>query len=317
MALFRNTQKLTNEKEDHLTEFFAASLNASDSLKVAFVQLVFGEHVKKHLIKVETQSSYPNCRPDMKLIFDDGSVILCENKLEALETTGNELTEFKLQLERYLQLPVDGVMYIRSRLKSPSQKVLGHAKYIKPIDKPHFLWRDFYAILEVDNNSLVKELKLGFEVMGFIPPNPVIGDLSREAPKSHRENFSHFWLETEVEAMNLGWKVSVGDIVERYFSHPTAKFASDIYINPIHPERFLVRLTPRTDMHERLFEEVKLLNSHVAPAVKKHTIKRANGVVTVIDIETTINAVLPNSLNKVEEIESALLNYVLPYLKLG
>ncbi|WP_232060900.1 hypothetical protein [Vibrio taketomensis] len=42
MSLFINTQKLTQAKEDHLTEFFAASLNASDVMKSAFVRFVLG-----------------------------------------------------------------------------------------------------------------------------------------------------------------------------------------------------------------------------------------------------------------------------------
>lgn len=42
MALFMNTHKITSAKEDHLTEFFAASLRASQAMRDKFMQVVFG-----------------------------------------------------------------------------------------------------------------------------------------------------------------------------------------------------------------------------------------------------------------------------------
>ncbi|WP_434999714.1 hypothetical protein ACRZ5S_17960 [Vibrio scophthalmi] len=317
MSLFIHTQKLTLAKEDHLTEFFAASLNASDMMKSAFVRLVFGNDSERRLIKVETQSIYPNARPDMKLTFDDDSILLCENKLDAMETIGNEHTDFAPQLERYLHLPVNGVMYIRSSWKSPSQQVLAHPKYIKPYSKPHFLWRDFYPMLVEDTNPLVKELKLGFEKMGFMPPNPIIGDLSREAPRKQRENFSLFWLETSAAAINLGWNVNVGDVVERYFTTPNATFVNQIYINPIKPERFLVRLTPEPGMVLQVMDKVRMLNPNIQPDIKQSLVTRVDGDVSVIDIEAPISSVLPDSLKTVAKLEAALFNYVMPYLKLN
>ncbi|HFQ4838193.1 hypothetical protein [Vibrio furnissii] len=139
MGLFINTQKLTVAKEDHLTEFFASALTSSERFNRAFVRLIFGDQDSRLISKVETQVIYPGCRPDMRLILNDGSIALCENKLDAAETIGNVESGNLFQLERYLQLPVDQVIYIRSELLPPSCQVMSHSKYLSPIEKPHYL----------------------------------------------------------------------------------------------------------------------------------------------------------------------------------
>lgn len=316
MDLFRNTQKLTSAKEDHLTEFFAASLNASQAMRDKFMRVVFGPDDARAIDLVETQSSFPNCRPDMRIQLDDGYVLLCENKLDAMETIGNEQTEFTPQLARYLELPVDGVMYIRTNLKPPAINVLTHSRYIQPADKQHFLWRDFYLTLLNDDNALVCELKAGFEYMGFLPPNPIIGDLTRDAPRGQRENFGKFWLSTTSAACELGWKVSVGDVVERYFYHPEARLADWVYVNPINPERFLVRLSALPSREDELLGRARKLNNYANQSITKRRVKRANGVVTVVDVESPISTVLPDSLTTAHDIEAALYSYVLPFLQI-
>ncbi|MDF2153564.1 hypothetical protein [Vibrio sp. CAU 1672] len=317
MSLFRNTQKLTQAREDHLTEFFAACLNSSDQFSNAFVQLVFGQECTKQLVSVETQSIYPNCRPDMKLVFDDKTILLCENKLDAMETVGNEHTDYLQQLERYLKLDVDGVMYIRTSLKPPSPSVLNHPRYLKPEDKSHFLWRDFYDLLVGDSNPLVQELKSGFEYMGFVPPNPTIGDLSRQAPREQRENFSKFWGTTEVRAQQGGWKIGVGDIVERYFEHENANLASTVYVNPIKPERFLVRLTANPNRQEDIYQAVKRLDFGSEVSICKRTVDRTHGKDPVVDIEAPMSTILPSTLTTVESIEKQLHDFVIPLLRIA
>ncbi|MFA0068161.1 hypothetical protein AB4344_10150 [Vibrio breoganii] len=297
-----------------MTEFFAASLNASQAMRDKFMQVVFGADDTRTVIRVETQASYPNCRPDIRIELDDGFVLLCENKLDAMETIGNEQTAFTPQLTRYLALPVDGVMYIRTSLKAPENNVLTHPKYIQPEDKQHFLWRDFYSTLLDDDNALVCELKAGFEYLGFVPPNPIIGDLTRDAPREHRENFGKFWVSTASTAEELGWKVSVGDIVERYFYHPNARLADWVYVNPINPERFLVRLSALSGKEDELFDLVQQSTKQTNQSITKRRVKRANGVVTVVDIEAPISTVFPDSLTTVHDIEVNLYNYVLPFL---
>ncbi len=317
MSLFRNTQKLTQAREDHLTEFLAACLNSSEQFRLSFARQVLGEQCDKKLISVDTQCTYPNCRPDMKLTFDDGSVLLCENKLDAMETEGNQDTDFMPQLERYLQLDVDGVLYIRTSLKAPSATVLNHSRYVKPQNRQHFLWRDFYELLIDDRNPLVQELKIGFEYMGFVPPNPTIGDLSRQAPREQRENFSKFWGTTEAQAQLGGWKVGVGDIVERYFEHENANLANAVYVNPIKPERFLVRLTANPNRQEDIYQAVKRLDFGSEVSICKRTVDRTHGKATVVDIEAPMSTILPSTLTTVESIEKQLHDFVIPLLRIA
>ncbi|HCM0863982.1 TPA: hypothetical protein N2812_000390 [Vibrio parahaemolyticus] len=317
MVLFMNTQKLTSAKEDHLTEFFAASLRASQAMRDKFMQVVFGADDERAITLVETQSLYPNCRPDMRIELDDGFVLLCENKLDAMETIGNEKTDFTPQLTRYLTLPVDGVMYIRTSLKAPATNVLAHPRYIHPVDKQHFLWQDFYSTLLDDDNALVCELKAGFEYLGFVPPNPIIGDLTRNAPREQRVNFGKFWLSTTSVAAELGWKVYVGDIVERYFYHAEARLADWVYINPINPERFLVRLSALPGNEGELLGLVQQSTEHTNQSITKRSVKRSKGVVTVVDVEAPISSVLPNDLTTAHDIEATLHNYVLPFLDIA
>lgn len=51
--------------------------------------------------------------------------------------------------------------------------------------------------------------------------------------------------------------------------------------------------------------------------VTKKTVPRASGLVTVVDVETPMNNVLSDQLKTVEQIESMLKAYVLPYLTLA
>lgn len=95
--LFLNTRKLTNAKEDHLTEFLAAMILMNEPFNTQFSELLLGEYASSHgwdtpiIVTVETQASYSgtNCCPDMRFTLADGHVILCENKIEAPETMGS------------------------------------------------------------------------------------------------------------------------------------------------------------------------------------------------------------------------------------
>ncbi len=318
MNLFVNTQKLTSAKEDHLTEFFAAALESSETMRADFIRFILGKDEKRRITKIETQAVYDGCRPDMRFTLSDGSILLCENKLDAAETEMCIDEERYLQLERYLCLPIDGLIYIRTQIKAPAEEILEHDKYIKPDGgKPHFLWRDFYPMLMDNIEPLVQILKAGFESMGFVPPHPSIGDLSRDAPRAQRENFSKFWTPTVVAASNLGWKVQTGDIVERYFYHSTARLAGEAYVTPVNPKRFLIRLTPVSGQLNVLLDAVKSVPKALNQIISTNTVRRVNGFVDVVDIETPINHVFPEVLSTSEEIESALMKYVSPYLKVS
>lgn len=51
--------------------------------------------------------------------------------------------------------------------------------------------------------------------------------------------------------------------------------------------------------------------------VTKKTVPRASGLVTVVEVETPMNNILSDQLKTVEQIESKLKAYVLPYLTLA
>ena len=91
------------------------------------------------ILSVETQVRYPDagCRPDIRLTLANGRIILCENKIEAIETAGKD--ETKRQIDRYLELPVDGVVYIRGSWDPPAKKVIENPKYTRPSIREHFL----------------------------------------------------------------------------------------------------------------------------------------------------------------------------------
>ena len=125
--LFLATRRLTRSKEDHLTEFLAGLISTNKKFNQDFSQLILGEFAKKNgwqeplISTVETQISYPGttCRPDMLFVLEDGHIILCENKIDAPETMGQS-QDPRGQLKRYLDLPTDGLAYIRS---SPDTKI--------------------------------------------------------------------------------------------------------------------------------------------------------------------------------------------------
>ena len=303
MNLFWQTRKLTGAKEDHLTEFIAAALEVSPGFRQAYYDLVLAEYAKRNgwgaanINSVSTQMDFDHtdCRPDMILRLSNGKTIACEHKLDATETPGenqdaSDEKEEILQLERYLKLPVDGLVYVRSSWKPPRQDVLAHAKYISPVSREHFLWRDFYPLLTSDDHVLLRWLRDGFEQLGFTPPHPSIGEMSgrdKAENDKNRKNFTKFWDHTRSCAKDMGWKVGSGSIVELYLSGTPSSLASDIFISPTKSgsDRFLFRVTPQK-AHMRQTSD--LLKSAVAKMsgrinLAEYAIKRKEGKVSVID----------------------------------
>jgi hypothetical protein len=185
MNLFLSTRSLSgSRREDHLTEFFAAALEISSTARADYFETTLKGFAKANgwsrcgINRIETQPgefSEATCRPDMLLTLSNGKRIACEHKLDAIETPGSECDD-RPQLERYLDLPVDGVLFVRSSWKPPSERVLAHPKYIRPDERDHFLWRDFYHLFLHDEPFLAW-LREGFENLGFTPPHPSIGEL--------------------------------------------------------------------------------------------------------------------------------------------
>ena len=147
MNLFWETRQLTQAREDHLTCFLAAALEADAAFRTAYESSVLARLATRGVIpqiaSVQTQIPFPEqrCRPDMMLVLADGRHVLCEHKIDAPEglqpaPEGDPV----MQLERYLELPgVHAVAYFRPALSAPAQGVLSHERYLRPDTAPHFL----------------------------------------------------------------------------------------------------------------------------------------------------------------------------------
>lgn len=326
MNLFWSTRSLTAAREDHLTEFFAAALDVSESFRRAYADLVFkdgantGTSTSPHIQNFTTQVNFAGttCCPDMIITLSDGRTIACEHKLDALETMGPE-KDSRFQLVRYLDLPVDGLIYVRTTWKPPASEVLNHPKYIHPRGREHFLWRDFYPILTSDNHVILDWLREGFERLGFTPPHPSIGDLSgpdEDLSRENRENFAKLWQRTRSIAHNLGWKVDTGSIVELYLSANTTSLASSIFISPAKCDRFLFRVTPLTDKLRSVTNRLREVcnASCLRTDITQHQVKRKEGEIEVIDIITSLREILGKEQISSEVIEERLSNFVEPLL---
>ena len=326
MNLFWSTRALTQSKEDHLTEFFAAALTLNEHVRNAYAELVFGRYAQENgwrnpvVEKVETQVLYDgtNCCPDMRLTLADGHIVICEHKIDALETQGSEPDD-RLQLERYLALPIDGLVYVRSSWKSPTQAVLENPKYIRPPEKELFLWRDFYNIVAQSDDQFVAWIKEGFETLGFTPPHPIIGELSGPDPEENsrnRRNFAKLWSSTKSFASQLGWKVGTGSIVELYLSQSPTSLATDVFVSPAMLDRFLFRVTPG----KRKLDEVLTVLKHAAESLRVPTeisetiVRRKEGKVPVVDVTTSLNMVIGETTQSTAEIERRLLEFVGTFL---
>ncbi|EOW9231997.1 hypothetical protein ACOB3W_003338 [Vibrio cholerae] len=82
--------------------------------------------------------------------------------------------------------------------------------------------------------------------MGFVPAHPAIDDLTRNAPRAQRENFSKFWMPTTTAAIQQGWEV---------------------FVSPINPTRFLIRYTPQISQCDALLSALDTVKSEAEALV--------------------------------------------------
>lgn len=317
MNLFTSTQRMaTGSIEDHLTEFIAAALTLNHSFRRGFAEILLTNCPLAPINSVETQAHYPHgCRPDMRLTLVDGRIILCENKIEAVETLGKDRAMG--QLERYLNLPVDGVAYIRGSWKPPTLKVIDHPKYIKPANREHFLWRDFYTLFQSD--IFLEWLRQGFEGMGYTPPLSLIGDLrdsDRNKKLANQREFAKLWLLTRSNLKQMGWHTQTGSRIELYLDRNASKWSQQIFISPYLSERFLIRVTPCSGHLLDVLDAAKAVSAlmPIQPTVEVHKIMRKNGLAEVVDIQTSLFNVLCSA-STAEEMEQSLWSFVGTFVK--
>jgi len=322
---FLSTRHLTDRREDHLTEFFAGALDIDERFRQAYADFVIGPHARRHkweppvIRHIATQGVYEDhaSRPDMILTLQQGQVIAVEHKLEAYETLVSiekQVDDPIRQLARYLSVPtIDGVAYVRTAFKPPETTVLEHPKYMRPNDRQHFLWRDFFPLLEESRNPYTGWLLEGFEALGFTPPNPTVGDLTLP---ENRHNFAKLWNSTRACAHDLGWKVGTGDVVEIYLEPTRSTLARQVWVSP-NGERLLLRITPLAEeaVAEVLERVREVSSSSNAPFfVEGRSLRRGASKASVIEAWAPLRKLLGEA-TTTDMIEERLRLFVEPVLR--
>jgi hypothetical protein len=254
--LYWQTRCLTDAREDHLTYFLAAALGCDPTFRHGYERDVLASVARDttppRIDDVDTQATFQDqsCRPDLLLRLADGRVIICEHKIDAPETTLLlDTGEIRGQLERYLELPVDGVAYFRSALVTIPRAIMDHDRYIRPPNQPHFLWRDIYHALSTGEHAITRWLFEGFRQQGFTPAVPHVGDLwpdEIEEVKENQRNFGKLWHSGRAHASQR-WKVAAGRRCELYLLPLSPMvLCSRIYISPIAQNGSLLRFRCET-----------------------------------------------------------------------
>jgi hypothetical protein len=325
MNLFLATRRLARgREEDHLTEFFAAALEIDEPFRDAYTALIIAPFAEANhwapprIRFVETQKNFDghgSC-PDMTLTLEDGHIIACEHKLEAMETLAplvDELPDPVPQLQRYLaSLPIDGLAFVRSSLKPPDAWVLDHRKYLRPRNRQHYLWRDFFPLLEASEHPCSRWLREGFVSLGFTPAHPLVGDLMQPAVAA---NFAKLWSSTRADAHELGWHVGAGAVVELYLDREKATSASRVWICPRN-EQLLVRATPASDAYvPEILSRFGAIAAGltIGVSVESHIVRRIAGKTMVVDAWAPLRLVL-GECSSGEQAETRLHDFVIPFV---
>lgn len=327
MNLFWSTRSLTESREDHLTEFFAAALAHVPSFRKAYADRVLWEYAAHRswpvpvIERVETQPEFPGtrCRPDMVLHLEGGRRIACEHKLEAPETLGVE--DDRGQLERYLELPIDGLVYVRRAWLPPGETVLSNQKYVRPAEKEHFIWSDFFPLLVPGQHLLVDWLREGFEWLGYTPPDPNVGELTLR-PEGEAEramlDFAKLWDRVRTSSARMGWTVQNGSKIQLYLVNHRASPVWQVLISPESQGEFLVRFTPHDEANlEAIRTAVARATAglEIQSRLKVTSGSKKGQKVKVVDVRAVRSAVLGMEKQTVEELENRLLVFVEPLLK--
>ena len=265
---------------------------------------------------IDTQRSLSGGRPDLTLTLTDGHVVAVEHKIDAIETLGivSEDGEPLGQLRRYMDDPaIAAVGFVRSTLRPPGDDVLGNPKYIHPANRQHFLWRDFYPLLEASSSHYAAWLREAFEADGYTPPHAFVSELTE---RESRVNFAKYWLPVRAVAHDLGWDVGTGSLVELYMSPRGPHLPATVWINPT-DSMLVFRATPidpaQIERIARVLDKATAALG-VSGITEKRTVPRAAGKVAVVDVCVPMRHVLGNA-DSGPAVESQLLGFVEPLLR--
>jgi len=314
--------KLTNQKENFLTECFVATLKEDITFTKDFLISICGENVNgvnisNSSINIETQVSFPKLHSCVDMVFyvGDNLSIGIENKLESPESKG--------QLIKYLSLPLSRIAFLTKYDLPIENTVDEHLNYLKPKNgRKHFIWSDFYEIVEVSSKRLSatvlnKALLNFFSDLGFDPPKPEIGDLNdinTEIALQNRRNFAKLWSKTRNELKKKNCRLEAGSIAELYVTCVSHNCLEKMWLDPIWQRGNLrVRLTLKDNIN--LTTIIDKMNSSSFPFYKmiqtyQQNVRRKKGIDTVIDISISLKNLLSN-INNSESMSNRLAEYVL------
>jgi hypothetical protein len=261
--------KRVGEKEDVFTECVAVALRENPAFARRFAVRLCGDRLggvaaRSSTIDVQTQCTFParsgipTCCIDMVLTLDGTMKIGVENKLFAEE--GRDEKGHRAQFGKYLAQPLTVLAYIRAQEAAVEESVADDPRYLKPLDRAHFLWSDSYTDIAAGAEmepSLTTALAALFQHYGFEPPKPEIGDLTHPDPaiaEANRRNFAKLWESTKAELRKLGWRrITPGSIAELYVDEGPSRSVKKVWIDPTWARGLLrVRLTPHSGKQEQL-----------------------------------------------------------------
>lgn len=238
--------------EDFFTELWAYVLKNHLELRNNILSLI-GAKIHETDWCIETQVEYPPaslsgsklpCRPDLRLSCQE-ACLLFEHKIDAKQHYENIIDDlgFELaysQLERYLATDESArVVLISLGTMQIDSKVLNNPRYLRPKDRPHFLWGDFYPIVQDyaaaqgKEDLFIIELRRFMEALEMMPPREGVGIIpSANEPgmKAERAAMKRFW-EKAIETLRAnGWiKIYWGlEIEVRHPEFPDVKLSFEM-----------------------------------------------------------------------------------------
>ena len=131
------------------------------------------------------------------------------------------------------------------------------------------------------------------------------------------EEFAELWEPVRKVARELGWRPNAGSIIELYLERNERSVASQVFVSPYRPERFLFRVTPRPG-HEPAVREALALATARLPVPTKllsSTLQRAAGPVQSVDVVTTWQAVVGTDSPSDATVSNRLRTFVEPLVR--
>ncbi len=298
--MYLRLSRLSASKEDFLTECLAITLQGDDDFAEDFIDRVLGDRVKTvEKLEVKTQIHFPIKKSiiDMIIRVNDEFVIGVENKLGA--PLGDH------QLEKYLKLPIDGLVLITASYNyTISKKTLEDPIYIKPDHRDFFMWHDFYDTLSNrkrgSKSVFSSALKEMFEHYGFDPSPENIEDLhhpDEEVAKTNRKRFSKRWRPTIDTLKKRGWRtVHPGSVVELYVKNGKSEIIRSAWIDPLWLKNNLrVRITPiELDNIKQIKYNIEILEDDFFrdTDIEILDVDRTDGKYTVLDITISLKKLI-------------------------